>query len=81
MAKGKIRQKIMKTEAKLNLKNKIVIPEKEYSGKLILRFSPQTHEKVAYLARKKNMSINLLLNIMIEDGIRKENNREKRKGK
>lgn len=69
----------MKTVAKLNLKQNTNEPDKVYSGKLIIRFSPQTHEKVAELARKKNMSINLLLNIMIEDGIRKEINREKRK--
>ena len=69
----------MKTVAKLNLKQNTNEPDKVYSGKLIIRFSPLTHEKVAELARKKNMSINLLLNIMIEDGIRKEMNREKRK--
>ncbi|MDO4199015.1 MAG: toxin-antitoxin system HicB family antitoxin [Erysipelotrichaceae bacterium] len=69
----------MKAEQTLRLKDSRSYIGKTYSGKLILRFTPENHEKVAELARKKSMSINLLLNIMIEDGLRKEYNREKRR--
>lgn len=65
----------------LKLKRRKYDASKEYSGKIILRFSPHNHEQIARIAYERNMSINLLLNIMIEEGIKKEKNREKRKNK
>lgn len=33
-------------------------PEKPFSGKLILRLTPELHRKVTYYARRKNISVN-----------------------
>lgn len=72
---------IMKVISKMNMRKSTYDPNKEYSGKLVVRFSPDTHRRLAMIASKRSMSINLLLNIMIQEGIRKEAGREKRKAK
>ena len=71
----------MRQEKSLKLKRRKYDPKKEYSGKIILRFSPHNHEQISRIAYERNMSINLLLNIMIEEGIKKERNREKRRNR
>ena len=69
----------MKTKQNIRLNEITENIEREYSGKLIVRFSKENHRELARIAYRKNMSINLLLNIMIDEGIRKERNREKRR--
>lgn len=72
-------QIVMRQEKNLKLKERKYDANKEYSGKIILRFSPESHAQVAKIAYSKNMSINLLLNIIIDEGIKREKNRAKRR--
>lgn len=44
----------------------------EYSGKIILRIDPETHKKLAYKSIENDVSLNLLLNIILEEWLRKE---------
>ncbi len=41
-------------------------PEKTYSGNFVLRISPETHRKVSLIAAKKGLSLNSLLENMLE---------------
>lgn len=57
----------------MNIKQFKPIKEKEnYSGRLLLRMTPETHERVSDKAHDKQMSINLLINMAIEEYLRNE---------
>lgn len=57
----------------MNIKQFKPIKEKEnYSGRLLLRMTPETHERVSDVAHDKQMSINLLINMAIEEYLRNE---------
>lgn len=45
--------------------------ENDYSGKLVLRLSKSNHKKLAELSEQENISINALLNEIINEGITK----------
>ena len=42
-------------------------PEKPYSGKMLLRFDPNLHRRVAAAAKKKKMSVNKFMEKAAED--------------
>ena len=44
-----------------------VDPEKPYSGKMLLRFDPNLHRRVAAAAKKKKMSVNKFMEKAAED--------------
>lgn len=44
-----------------------VSPEKPYSGKVLLRFDPELHRKVAAAAKKRNISLNKFMEKAAED--------------
>jgi predicted HicB family RNase H-like nuclease len=41
-------------------------PEKPYSGSFNVRVSPELHKKAAFLARKKNLTLNNFINIALD---------------
>lgn len=47
-----------------------------YSGKMMLRMDPELHCEVTKLALKKHMSINYLLNVIIEKAVNEEKREE-----
>lgn len=47
-------------------KEKNIAPEKEHSGRLILRLKPELHRKYKLLASAKHISLNQLLNETLE---------------
>ena len=46
------------------------IAKDTYSGKLILRLDPETHKCVSEKAQDMGISMNLLLNMIIEEGLK-----------
>lgn len=44
-----------------------VDPEKPYSGKMLLRFDPNLHRRVAAAAKKRKMSVNKFMEKAAED--------------
>lgn len=48
---------------------KNISPKKQFSGKLVLRLKPEIHKKYKLLASAKNVSLNQLLNEMLEKAI------------
>ncbi len=44
-------------------------PKKPYSGKIMLRVSPELHAKIATIASAKNMSINALATAVLEESL------------
>lgn len=47
-------------------------PEKPFSGKLILRMPPETHQKVYIMARRAGVSLNEWINRALETFLEKE---------
>ena len=41
-------------------------PEKPYSGKLLLRLTPELHKQITYLAQAHNMSVNAMVAEAVE---------------
>ena len=57
----------------ITFKQRLIKEVKEqYSGKLILRIDSDVHKKLAIKAMDKGVSLNLLLNIIIEEWLRNE---------
>lgn len=51
-------------------KRKKNITKEVYSGKLMLRVDPETHKSLSIKAQEMGVSINLLLNMLIDKGIK-----------
>ncbi len=47
-----------------------VEPEKPYSGKFVVRFTPQLHQRAAVGARKLGLSLNKFMERSVEDELR-----------
>jgi predicted HicB family RNase H-like nuclease len=50
-------------------KEKNIPPEKNYSGRLVLRLKPELHRKYKLLASAKHMSLNQVLNEALEKAL------------
>lgn len=50
-------------------REKNISPEKQYSGRLVLRLKPELHRKYRLLASAKHISLNQLLNETLEKAV------------
>jgi len=50
-------------------REKNILPEKQYSGRLVLRLKPELHRKYKLLASAKHVSLNQLLNETLEKAV------------
>jgi antitoxin HicB len=56
-------------EARLEANLPIPEPQTEFSGKWIVRTSPDLHRKIAACARRENISLNLFLNNVLAEAV------------